>query len=126
MHQIDLSRIDLNLLVTLDVLMQEGSVTSAAKRLGRTQSAVSHALARLRDQLGDPLLVKSGGRMAPSPYALKIADELKPILRSIQRIIVGPEPFDPKKSKRVFRIAAPDMSQAVMAGIIGRVQSEAP
>ena len=126
MHDIDLSHIDLNLLVTLDVLMQEGSVTRAAKRLGRTQSAVSHALGRLRDQLGDPLLVKSGGRMAPSPHALKVAEELKPVLRNIQRIIAGPEPFDPKQSKRVFRIAAPDMSQAVMAGIIGRVQSEAP
>jgi hypothetical protein len=75
MHQIDLSRVDLNLLVTLDVLMQEGSVTRAARRLGRTQSAV----------------------------------------------IAVPEPFDPIKSQRVLRIAAPDMSQAVMAGIIRRV-----
>ena len=51
MHEIDLHRIDLNLLVTFEVLMGEGSVTRAAQRLGRTQSAVSHALARLRDQL---------------------------------------------------------------------------
>jgi DNA-binding transcriptional LysR family regulator len=126
MHEIDLSQIDLNLLVTLDVLMREGSVTRAAKRLGRTQSAVSHSLARLRTQLGDPLFVKSGGRMMPSPHALKIAEDLQPILRNIQRIISAPEPFDPQKSERLFRIAAPDMSQAVMSGIISRVSEEAP
>ena len=67
MHEIDLTRLDLNLLVTFEVLMTEGSVTRAAQRLGRTQSAVSHALARLRRQLGDPLLVKIGTGMAPSP-----------------------------------------------------------
>ena len=63
MNEIDLKRIDLNLLVVFEALMSERSVTRAAERLGRTQSAVSHALARLRQQLGDPLLVKAGGRM---------------------------------------------------------------
>ena len=82
MHEIDLRRIDLNLLVVFDVLMRERSVTRAAASLARTQSAVSHALARLREQLGDPLLVKVGGRMTPSPRAEQLADllELRPLL----------------------------------------------
>lgn len=69
MSRIHLSKIDLNLLVTFEALMDAGSVTKAAKQLGRTQSAVSHALARLRDQVGDPLMVKVGGKMQPSPFA---------------------------------------------------------
>jgi DNA-binding transcriptional LysR family regulator len=126
MNEIDLNQIDLNLLVTLEVLMREGSVTLAAKRLGRTQSAVSHALGRLRVQLGDPLMVKAGGRMSPSPFALKLAADLRPILQNIQRVIAPPEPFDPKASQRTFRIAAPHIALAVMTGIIAQVQREAP
>lgn len=126
MNEIDLSHLDLNLLVTLEVLMREGSVTRAAERLGRTQSAVSHSLGRLREQLGDPLLVKVGGRMSPSPFALKLVEDIRPILRNIQRVIAPPEPFEPKQSERVFRIASPEISPAVMGGIIGRVQAEAP
>src|ERR1700744_376703 len=60
MNQIDLRHFDLNLLVVFDVLMTERNVTRAAERLGRTQSAVSHSLSRLRPQIGDPLLVKGG------------------------------------------------------------------
>src|SRR6185312_2145093 len=69
MNEIDLRRFDLNLLVVFDVLMAERSVTRAAERLGRTQSAVSHSLARLRTQLGDPLLLKGARRMEPTPFA---------------------------------------------------------
>ena len=61
MNEIDLRRLDLNLLVVFDALMAERSVTRAAERLGRTQSAVSHSLARLREHAGDPLMVKVGG-----------------------------------------------------------------
>src|SRR6516162_7405664 len=67
MNEIDLRRFDLNLLVVFDVLMTERSVTRAAERLGRTQSAISHSLSRLRDQFGDPLLLKSGVRHAADP-----------------------------------------------------------
>ena len=65
MNEIDLRRFDLNLLVVFDVLMTERSVTRAAERLGRTQSAVSHSLSRLREQFGDPLLVKGGCGCSP-------------------------------------------------------------
>jgi DNA-binding transcriptional LysR family regulator len=126
MREIDLSHLDLNLLVTFEVLMHEGNVTRAAERLGRTQSAVSHSLGRLRQQLGDPLLVKAGGRMSPTPFALKLVEDIRPILRSIQRVVAPPQPFEPRTSKRIFRIAFPAASSDFMANVIARVQSEAP
>lgn len=126
MNKIDLGRIDLNLLVTFEVLMRERNVTRAAEELGRTQSAISHSLARLREQLGDPLLVKVGGRMTPTPYALKLIEDIVPILRSIQHVISPPEPFDPATSQRLFRIAFPDNSRAFLTNLFTRVQREAP
>lgn len=110
MNEIDLRRLDLNLLVVFEVLMAERSVTRAAARLGRTQSALSHALARLREQVGDPLLVKVGGRMSPSPFAEKLVEDVRPILRSIQRALVPPQAFDPATSTRTFRVAIPDFA----------------
>lgn len=67
MNAIELSGVDQNLLLVLAVLLEEASVTRAAARLGRTQSAVSHALDRLRTVLGDPLFVRSGRRLFPTP-----------------------------------------------------------
>jgi DNA-binding transcriptional LysR family regulator len=126
MHEIDLTRLDLNLLVTFEVLMTEGSVTRAARRLGRTQSAVSHALARLRRQLGDPLLVKIGTGMAPSPFARDLVEDVRPILRSIQRVVSPPEPFDPATSKRVFRLAIADFAPTLLPRVLSEVQRQAP
>lgn len=125
MNDIDLHRLDLNLLVSFEVLMTEGSVTRAAARLGRTQSAMSHALKRLREQVGDPLMVKVGGRMKPSPFALALIEEVRPILRRIRHVIAPPEPFDPATSKRVFRIAIPAFS-AVLRAVFERVHAAAP
>ena len=91
MNKIDSRRIDLNLLLVFEVLMAERSVTRAANRLGRTQSAVSHALARLRAQLDDPLMVKAGGRMVPSPFAEGLVEEVRLVLSHVQRILTPPE-----------------------------------
>jgi DNA-binding transcriptional LysR family regulator len=126
MNEIDLSHLDLNLLVVFEVLMREGNVTRAAKRLGRTQSAVSHSLARLREQLGDPLMVKSGGRMTPTPFAQKLTDDIRPILQNIQRVVAPPEPFSPETSRRLFRLAMPPATPAFMAEVMSRVQAQAP
>ena len=125
MNEIDLHRLDLNLLVTFEALMTEGSVTGAAKRLNKTQSAVSHALARLRQQVGDPLMVKVGGRMQPSPFAERLVDDVRPILRNIQRVIKPPQPFDPATSTRTFRIAVPAIT-ALIAEVFARVNAGAP
>ena len=81
MNEIDLRRFDLNLLIVFEVLMTERSVSRAAERLGRTQSAVSHSLSRLRSQLGDPLLIKGGVRMQPTAVALDLIEQTRPMLR---------------------------------------------
>src|SRR5262245_62371344 len=99
MNDIDLRRFDLNLLVVFDILMAERSVSRAAGRLGRTQSAVSHSLARLRQQLGDPLLLKGARRMEPTAFALQLLEEAQPILRSLQRMLLPRRRFDPGSSR---------------------------
>ena len=125
MNEIDLSRIDLNLLVVFKVLMERRSVTAAAEKLGRTQSAVSHSLARLRDQLGDPLLVRVGGRMQPSPFAEQLVEDISPLLRGMRRVLAPPQLFDPATSDRVFRIAMPTLS-SLIADVSMRVSQQAP
>ncbi len=125
MNEIDLHRIDLNLLVVFEVLMDTRSVTATAEKIGRTQSAVSYSLARLRDQLGDPLLVRVGGKMQPSPFAEIIIEDVRPILRSIRRVIAPRSLFDPATSERVFRIAMPTLTR-VIAEVAQRVEAEAP
>lgn len=126
MKKIDLSRLDLNLLVTFEVLMAEGNVTHAATRLGRTQSAISHALGRLREQVGDPLLVKTARGMAPTPFAQKLVEDVRPVLRTIQRIVTPPEPFDPATSTRHFSLAVPDFVPALLPKVIGAISRAAP
>lgn len=125
MNRINLSRIDLNLLVTFEALMDLGSVTLAAERVGRTPSAVSHALARLREQVGDPLMVKVGGRMQPSPFALSLIEDIRPLLRGIEKVITPPAAFDPATSTRTFRLAMPAFPTLV-ARIMERVAQDAP
>ena len=126
MNEIDLTQVDLNLLVTFEVLMTECSVTRAATRLGRTQSAVSHSLARLREQVGDPLMVKQGGRMRPSPFAEQLIEDIRPILRGIQRVLSPPLPFVPASSGRTFRAAVFDFSPALLPAAAARIRSLAP
>src|SRR6516164_353849 len=126
MNEIDLRRFDLNLLVVFDVLMTERSVTRAAERLGRTQSAISHSLSRLRDQFGDPLLLKSGVRMQPTPLALELIEQARPMLGGLQRVLSPQHVFDAATSSRVFRLAAPDFLLTLFADLMTRLRSEAP
>jgi len=125
MNEIQLHRIDLNLLVTFEALMEESTLTAAAERLAVTPSAVSHALGRLRTQLNDPLLVRVGGRMQPSPYALDLIEEVRPVLRSLRRMLAPRDPFDPATSDRVFRIMMPSFPSLV-AAVVARARAEAP
>ncbi|MEM8647728.1 MAG: LysR family transcriptional regulator [Pseudomonadota bacterium] len=125
MNEIQLHKIDLNLLVVFEALMAERSVTAAAQRLGKTPSAISHALGRLRDQLGDPIMVKVGGAMQPSPYALALMDDVGPILRAIQRAVSPPSTFDPSTTRRVFRVAIPTFP-GLMSRVYEKVNAQAP
>ena len=126
MNEIDLRRFDLNLLVVFDVLMSERSVTRAAERLGRTQSAVSHALSRLREQFGDPLLIKGGARMQPTALALDLIEQARPMLGGLQRVLSPQHIFDAETSRRVFRFAAPDFMLTLFADLLTRLRDEAP
>lgn len=126
MHDIDLRAIDLNLLVVLDVLLEERSVSRTAKRIGRTQSATSHALARLREQLNDPLLVRVGGAMQPTPRAERIAVDLRRVLRSLNRVLVGEADFDPTETTRTFTLAGPDFLAMHAAELVASLHADAP
>src|SRR5215472_2342265 len=126
MHEFDLRAVDLNLLVVLDVLMVERNVTRAAERLNRTQSAVSHSLSRLRSQLGDPLLIKTGGRMQATAFALDFIEQVRPILRGLQRAFAPHDAFDPATSQRIFRLAAPDFAVGLFVTILEALRTPAP
>lgn len=126
MNKIDLRKIDLNLLLIFEVLMHERSVTRTAEVLNRTQSTISHALARLREQLNDPLLVKAGGVMQPSPFAVQLAEEVRPILRNIERVLQPHEAFDPHTSTRTFRVAIPDLAPSLFPRIAQAFVEQAP
>ena len=119
--------IDLNLLVVLDALLQERSVTRAAERLGTTQSTLSTALGRLRKVLGDPILVRAPGGMTPTPRALALEGPLRESLAGLNRILQAPQTFDPLHTTRTFTIAATDYTQFVVIGpLLRRLQQEAP
>ncbi|MEX5509517.1 LysR substrate-binding domain-containing protein [Pseudomonas paralactis] len=122
----DLRRIDLNLLVVLDALLSEQHVTRAAERLHLSQPAVSHALARLRDMLGDPLLVRQGGALVPTARALELAAPLAQALGQVQALL-APNRFDPASAKRRFRVAMSDYSAAILLpGLVRILRNEAP
>jgi DNA-binding transcriptional LysR family regulator len=108
---VNLSAIDLNLLLVLSTVLDERSVTRAACRLHVTQSAVSNALARLRDQLGDPLLVRSGRGLAPTPFAVRIGPGLAAALGQLSDLVGRDPPFDPATSTRRFTLACADNAQ---------------
>ena len=121
-----LSNIDLNLLVVLDVLLREKSVGRTADRLNLTSSAVSHALKRLRVLFGNELLVRDGRRMVPTARAESLAKSLPSLLSQVEHVIEAPEPFDPARSGRTFRLAAPDFIASLLPSLLKLVSEEAP
>ena len=103
-----LEKLDLNLLVALDVLLQERGVSLAADRLHLSQSATSGVLSRLRDYFQDDLLVLNGRSMVLTPRAEKLVDPVRAVLEQIRETILVAEPFDPKTSDRTLAIMATD------------------
>lgn len=113
---IDIRGVDLNLLLSLDVLIEETNVTRAAARLGISQPGLSAQLARLRDIFGDPLLVPSetGRGMLPTVRAQQLKDPLHAALKDLETVIRQPVTFDPKTDARAFSIAASDNATIVL------------
>ncbi len=117
---------DLNLLAVFDAIMREGSVTRAADRLAMTQPAVSNAMARMRLAWNDPLFVKNGRGVVPTPQAVALWERVRPHLQGL-REAVTPEPFDAKASRRGFRIAAADVIvEMLWRPLRRRVERDAP
>jgi len=127
MHALDTLAIDPNLLQALDVLLHERNVSRAAERLGRTQPAISHALARLRAQLGDPLLVRVGQRFVLTPRAEALRDPLHALLGELAALVRPPLAFDPATAARGFSLIATDYIAAlVLPRLLERVRAAAP
>ena len=99
---------DLNLLITLDVLLAEGSVTRAARRLRLSPSAMSRALARLRETTGDPLLVRAGRELVPTPRALELRTRVGPLLNEVLAVLGPVQELDPRQLTQTFTLRASD------------------
>jgi DNA-binding transcriptional LysR family regulator len=95
---------DLNLLVTLDVLLSEGSVAGAARRLRLSPSAMSRALARLRDVTGDPLLVRAGRSLVPTPRAIELRTQVGPLVEGAKAVLRPVEALDLARLHRQFTL----------------------
>lgn len=121
------NRLDLNLLIGLDVLLAECSITRAARRLCLSQSSASGILARLREYFGDELLVQSGRQMVPTPLALSLKEPVRDILLRIQQTVETAAEFRPEASSRHFRVVASDfVSSVVMTRLAARLNHVAP
>ncbi len=124
---VDIKSFDLNLLVALDALIIEGSVSGAARRVGIGQPAMSHALSRLRDLFGDPLLVRTGATMRPTARALDLAEPVARVLADIRRNVLADRVFRPEQEDRVFRLGASDyVMAAVLPGLLAMLHQAAP
>ena len=118
--RMDLHGFDLNLLVALDALLREKSVTNAGRRVHLSQSAMSGALARLRHAFNDELLVSGRGSMSLTPLAQSLVEPVASILRQTQETLSAHVQFDPSTSERTFTIAASDYATTVLLGDVLR------
>lgn len=126
MNAVQLSKIDLNLLVVLDVLLREKSVGKAAERLNLTSSAISHALKRLRVLFDNELLVRDGRRMVPTARGQSLSETLPILLAHVESTLSEPEPFDPATSEQTFRLAAPDFISPLLPHLLKSISDQAP
>lgn len=123
----NISQIDLNLLLVLHTVLEAGSAAAAARRLHVTPSAISNSLARLRVLLGDPLVVRSGRGLVATPRARELAPHLRAAIAELGRVLGGPERFDPATTTRAFALALSDAHQICdLPRIAGAFASQLP
>ncbi|TAL78719.1 MAG: LysR family transcriptional regulator [Burkholderiaceae bacterium] len=125
MNNFDIRRIDLNLLVVFEVLMKERHVGRAADRLNLSQSAVSHALGRLREQVGDPLFVRHPRGIEPTPRGLVLWEGVSDVLERARTVLAPEQPFSPRRARR-FTIGQTDGAAAILVRLIEQLRSDAP
>ena len=118
LKQIHLSRIDLNLLLVFEVVLEQGHVGRAAGMLALTPSAVSHRLNRLRDLLNDPLFLRTPRGVMPTARATELAQPIAEILARVRSVVASAEPFVAAKSARRFTLGAPDAISAVIVPLL--------
>lgn len=127
MNDIHLSQVDLNLLVALDALLAESSVTRAAMRTGVTQSAMSYSLSRLRLLFHDDILVRSSRGMLPTPRAASLAAPIRRALDDIARAIADRPTFDPAAARMAFTLVTHDYGEfTILPGLLDRLRRDAP
>ncbi len=118
---------DLNLLITLDVLLTEGSVARAARRLRLSPSAMSRALARLRETMGDPLLVRAGRGLVPTPRALEIREQVAQLVQGAESVLRPAQILKLKQLVRTFTLRTSDgFVENFGSTLIARIHDEAP
>ena len=119
--------VDLRLLGALDALLQAGSVGGAARQVGLSTPAMSHALARLRRQLGDPILVRAGRGMARTPRAEALAERVRALVSEARAVLAPARPFAPRELVRTFTVHATDYVLTLLGPAVDRrVRAEAP
>jgi DNA-binding transcriptional LysR family regulator len=127
LNKTNLARIDLNLLVLFEAVLEERHVARAAARLHVSPSAVSHGLGRLRELMRDPLFLRQPRGVVPTDRARELAAPVADILERARQVISRAEGFDPRKSVRRFVIGAPDAVTAILLpGLLTRLQHDAP
>jgi DNA-binding transcriptional LysR family regulator len=123
----DIRKLDLNLLVVLEAIHAEGSLTRAAARLHLSQPALSHALARLREALDDPLFLRQGNRMVPTPRTQRLMGPLHEALGLIGEAVQEGARFDPARAQQEFRLGLRDVFEATtLPALLARMAREAP
>ena len=127
MNAVHLRELDLNLLVLLRDLLETKSTVKTAKRSGRTQSAVSHGLSRLRVMFDDQLLVRVGGGLSLTAFAEELVDPLHRLLLDTQRLVSAPRSLDPVRLQRTFTLGCTDYAEIVLVPtLMQRLRKEAP
>lgn len=122
-----ISKVDLNLFVVLDAIFTEGGITKASAKLFLTQPAVSHALARLRELFDDPLFVREGRAMVPTPFARSLIEPVRRSLRELEVTLNEVERFDPATTQKHFRLAVRDiLESALLPPLMQRAVQSAP
>jgi DNA-binding transcriptional LysR family regulator len=127
MHIMHIEDLEVTQLRLVEALLESGSLTAAAHRIGLSQSAASHSLARLRDQLGDQLFVRTGNGMQPTPYGDQLSDSVRQALNMMRRSLSRRSEFDARTSTRHFNICMSDVGQLLLLpALLARIESVAP
>ncbi len=122
-----ISRIDLNLFVVLDAIYREGNITRASQALKLSQPALSHALGRLRELLKDPLFVRQGSTMAPTPLTRHLIGPVRQALQTLELSVQENQRFDPGQTRRTFHLGLRDLLEVtILPAFIRTLQDQAP